>query len=195
MPTLGSNFLGQWIAMEAAVARGEDSESEPDEPFEPVEPPAGGRRSRHSEALALAAIADAMGTSVDELDVEVHGLDEAIDVIRYDLDDPKTALQALDAALERQRHERAAPGESDLAYRVREGNWREQHNMPRKRKSVPPSRTPEARRLRHLQGLVDAGKFPDLATADAMTPRKGANRRRPPESASESPNAHRPQLR
>lgn len=52
---------------------------------------------------------------------------------------PTPAVVALDATEPASR-----------AYVVREGDWRERKGLPRKRKSVPPSRTPEGRRASHI---------------------------------------------
>jgi hypothetical protein len=113
----------------------------------------GPRRSSRSLDAARAAVADAMG--VDESELDDLGLDDLHDIITYDLAEPHSALDALDRALANplRAEDRvvAAPGDSDRAYVVREGNWRERNGMPRKRTSVPPSRTPEARRERNIR--------------------------------------------
>jgi hypothetical protein len=148
-------------ALEAVAARGYTDldmvESvAPDEEPENVSP-AGGRRSLRTIAAARAAIADALGIDVTELD-ESLDIDELTDILIHDLTDPQAAFDALDRALDEPRRAgepKATPGESDGAYRVREGNWRVRTGLPRKRKSVPPSRMPEARRARHIAKKAD----------------------------------------
>jgi hypothetical protein len=162
-----SNFIAQWALQEAEAARG-DAEPVPEEPgiFNASDdpdytPPAGGRRSPRSEAAALAAVADALGVDVTELDdVNVQGLD---DIIQNDLNDPLSTYNAIAEAQAR---------DGGSTWRAEEQAFRLLKGITGKRKSVPPSRTPEARRTRHLQTLVDAGRYPDLATAERMTPRR-----------------------
>jgi hypothetical protein len=133
---------------------------------------AGDNRAKRTPAAVLSAIADATGQNVADLDENI-GLDDAMAVIDHDLADPQAALAALDRALAypEQDHSKAAPGESDGTYKAREGNWRERHNMPRRRKSVPPSRTPEARRARTVAAAAERlGISP--AEAERLTQRR-----------------------
>jgi hypothetical protein len=173
--------MRSWFVQDAITARGytvfageDDPEPEPDiynASDDPAyEPPAGSRRSPRSEAAALNAIADAMGVGVadlTDLDVSVQGLDE---VIQYDLSDPAGTYRAIAEAQAR---------DGGTTWRAEVGAFMAEKGLTRRRSTghLPPSRTPEARRKRHLKTLVDAGKYPDLATAEAMTQRRGGNRR------------------
>jgi len=187
------------FAADAVAARGylhfadeADPEPEPDYYNASADPnyvPPGSRRSPRSQATAMAAIADAMGVDVEELDGIT--LDDMDGVFSELTDHPQDAFAALDEALSRRDFEKANPGQSDGAYKVRAGNWRERNGLPRTPKHLPPSRTPEARRRRHLQTLVDAGTYPDLATAERLVARKGGNKR-PTAARPESP--HEPNL-
>jgi hypothetical protein len=187
-PWATSDWNDPWQApwtLDALRTRGYDTYGVFDEPdtgypsaSEDEPEPVVRRRSAHSLERAMGAIADAMGVDVADLDDDID-LDTALLIIDNDLDDPQSARDALDSALERRRDEKARPGQSDGAYIVKEGNWRQRMTngrLPRIRKHLPPSRTPEARRRRHLQGLVDAGKYRDLATAERMTQRRGGNK-------------------
>jgi hypothetical protein len=83
-------------------------------------------------------------------------LDDAMATIDHDLTDPRSADGTRSSARCSKAPAvtttpKAQPGESTQAYKVREGNWRERHGMPRKRKSVPPSRT---RRLAACSGRL-----------------------------------------
>ena len=116
---------------------------------------AGSVRSKRTRDTVRAAMADAMGVDVGDIDdADLNDLD---DIITNDLTDPQSALAALDAALadpRGQERDKAAPGESDGRYRVRTGNWAEAHGMPRRRKSprsTSPSQQPEARRRARMQ--------------------------------------------
>lgn len=132
------------------------------------QPPPGSRRPPRSNESALTAIADAMGTSVDELGDDVHfDEDLAFDILNNELADPQAAFDAI------------AGSDAGPTWRAKEGSFMAEKGLTNRRSPghVRPSRTPEARRKRHLQGLVDAGKYPDLATAEAMTQRRGGNKR------------------
>jgi hypothetical protein len=169
-------------AQEAVAARGysdfEPAQPEPDEDGEPVEPtrtlPAGGNRSPRTVDLVRSVIADAQGIDLADLDEDID-VPTAYDIMANDLTeaDARAALDALDRALAdpRMREARAPRGESDGAYVAREGNWRERHNLPRRRKSVPPSRTPEARRVAHIAKKA-ARLGISVVEAERVTPRR-----------------------
>ena len=135
---------------------------------------AGTRRSKRSRDTVAAAIADAMGEDYDLSDLDLDNLDDVIDAITYDAAEPEAALAALDDVLRAQqpRVERAAPGESSRAYVVAEQSWREEKGLSRKRHTVPPSQTPDARRRRRLRKLVEAGRFASIEQAERMVPRR-----------------------
>ena len=169
-----SMFVNDAITARGYLIRAGEDDPEPEPTFfnatdDPeYVPPAGGKRSPRSEAAAMAAIADAMGVAVADLDdVSVHGLD---DVIQNDLNDPLGTYHAIAEAQAR---------DGGTTWRAEEGAFMAVKGLKNRRSPghVRPSRTPEARRQRHLQGLVDAGKYPDLATAEAMTQRRGGNKR------------------
>jgi hypothetical protein len=117
----------------------------------------------------MTAIADAMGVAVDDLDDEVGFLVDPMDVIRHDLADPVNALHAIADAVARS----GAP-----TWRADQGAFAEERGFTNKRREghVRPSRTPQARRARHLAKQVELGRYPDIETAERMTMRKGANR-------------------
>ena len=176
--------LRDMFVRDAIAARGYRVYAGEDDPEPEAEPSgdearAGVSRSPRSHASAMAAIADATGQDLDELD-ELDFV-TARDIIDQDLSDPAAVFDAIAEADDRA----GAP-----TYRAREAAFGADKGMSNRRRAghVRPSRTPEARRQRHLQGLVDAGKYPDLATADAMTQRRGGNKRLG-RSASESPSA------
>jgi hypothetical protein len=178
MPSYGwrGNAVAEWGFLEAQATR---PDLQPDAPVlagtgedEPSQAIPGRRRSGATAARVRLAIADAMGVDVDDVPTDGTDMDEVADVINHDLTDPQAAWAALDVALSAGRYERPATeeevrqaertieridrfvakaGESDGAYRVREGNWREQHGVPRKRKHQPPNRSPERRRLERIR--------------------------------------------
>lgn len=194
MPEQSSRYGEDWRhatnnpwAQEAIAARGysdfdavavTDDEGEPAEPS----PRAGSNRSKRTVAAVRAAIADAMGIGVADLDDEGISLDGLTDIIHNDLTDPQAALDALDDALAYPTAPdapQAAKGESEGGYVVREGNWRERHNMPRHRKTTPPSRTTVGRRASHIAAKAERLGI-SIAEAEAMTPRrKSAGKKRP----------------
>lgn len=158
------------------IYAGEDDVPPEPEP-EPPEPRV--RVSRTSEA-ARSVIADAMGVGPDELaDLDIEDMTAVLD---NDLSDPEAAMDALDAALDGRRRSpedaKAGPGQSDGAYKVREGNWRERIGLPRKRKTVPPSRTREGRRAAHIRAKAERLGI-SYADAERLTQRRQAARRRP----------------
>lgn len=65
---------------------------------------------------------------------------------------------------------RVKAGESDGAWRVRDGNWREQNGLPRKKKKPSPNRSPERRRLERMRAKARQLGI-SVEEADAMTPR------------------------
>ena len=171
-------FVNDAIAARGYVVFAGEDEPEPEPQYfnasdDPAyEPPAGGRRSPRSQQAAMAAIADAMGVAVTDLDD--MGIDEAMTVIDHDLADPLAAMDAVERVLADGRRDqpKAGPGESSGAYTVREGNWRERNGMPRRRNPdrVRPSRTPEARRARYI--AAKAAKLGvSVAEAEAGTRR------------------------
>lgn len=133
-------------------------------------------RRRVSADAIRGVIADAMGVDVADLDEDMT-FDALTDVITHDLADPQAALDALDRTLAHPEEPKAAPGQSDLAYVVREGNWRERTGLPRRRTSSPPSRTPEARRARHIANKAERLGI-SVADAERMTRRRQTQSRR-----------------
>jgi hypothetical protein len=177
-------------AQEAIAARGysdfDPAQPEPDEAApEPVELVAGANRSpRRTAAVTLAVLADA---GMDVADIDDLSIDGLTDTMREDLteDEAENALAALDRALAGYRELKApvAPhGESDGAYKVREGNWRErigQGRLPRRRTHLPPSQMPDVRRLKRLQKRVDAGEFSSIQEAQSSIQRRQMRPRKP----------------
>jgi hypothetical protein len=121
-----------------------------------------------------------MGVDADEL--ADLGIDDLTEIVSNDLTEPEAAMDAIEAAIEAGRIVRvelkAGPGESDGAYVLHEGNWRERHGLSRKRKSVPPSRTPEARRARHIAARASRLGI-SIADAERVTRRRLSARRKP----------------
>jgi hypothetical protein len=142
-------------------------------------------RPRHRTMAAVrAAVADATGVDASEL--RRLTVDDLTATITHDLDDPAAVLDAIDAALDDPSDEpKAAPGESDGAYRVREGNWRQRHNMPRKRSKVPPSHTREGRRARHIARKA-AEWGVSIADAELRIPRRQSPKRKRPRALNDS---------
>ncbi len=176
MPSLGSNFIARWVAIEAAERRGEEAGPGADAESEVEESIPGQRRSRRTADKVRAAIAEAMGVELDEApDIDYGDMDAVGDVIANDLTEPRSAWQALDVALNAARYdersatdeevrqaertverieqtvERAARGESDRRYVLRAQAWREEHGLPRKRRHKAPSQQPEGRRAAYIR--------------------------------------------
>jgi hypothetical protein len=166
-PTPGQSFLDQWVTEHGESERrrvyGDPEPPELDAvAAEEPEPYDREAFSPRRWAARNAAISDAMGERFEaEPAYNAPGDEQSpympMDATPAPVGPPDPAPESRD---------------SSRAYVVREGNWRERIGLPRKRKSVPPSRTPEARRLRHLQSLVDAGKFPDLTAAKYGAPQR-----------------------
>jgi hypothetical protein len=145
-------------AVEAIRARGRDDygmgiveesdEPEPD-PFthsEELERELGDRSlSPETQAARLEAIRDSLGDP--EWTPDVVGTPQPPQP-------DERAYAAMDAPSGRSA-DPEPPSEGSRAYVVREGDWRERKGLPRKRKSVPPSRTREGRRAAHIRAKAE----------------------------------------
>ncbi len=124
---------------------------------EPEQAPAPQRRSREKVEQARAAIRSATG-----LDVDLGERDAPTLYV------PREPAQPAHAP-EIQPEPPAEPEGGSRAYVVREGNWRERLGLPRNRTTVPPSRTPEARRQRNISQKAERLGI-SHADAERMTP-------------------------
>lgn len=176
----GTSDPRSWFVQDAIAARGyrvyegeDDPEPEPEvfnASADPDHQPAGGRRSPHSDAAAMTAIADAMGMDVAELDD--ISFSDAFDFLSNETSDPQAAF---DAIADQQARDGSPTWRADAeAFAASKG-------MTNKRSAghVRPSRTPEARRQRHIRTKAERLGV-TYAEAERLTPRRMAGARQGP---------------
>lgn len=167
------------FAQEAIAARGYtdwDLAPEPEPEIVPAERPYPVGLTAAQVATRNAAVQDAMG-------------DEPFDAARLDAEqdheyaerlqqraEPSEARRRTEAAFAYADAMVAAPEASSRGYVVRDGDWRERIGLPRKRKTMPSSRTPEGRRKAHIRDKAERLGI-SFAEADRMTQHRQPKRK------------------
>jgi hypothetical protein len=143
-----------------------------EEPYVETKP----RRAGRAEGAARVAIADAMGLDIDDEELDDITLSDLPELV----ENPQEVWDALDSVLGPPRAPeapKARPGESDGVYKVRIGNWRERHGLPRLLKHPPPCQVGRAGQVpRHCHGRAD-GRQEEAPQAGRYETRIGGQRR------------------
>ncbi len=164
-PAPSHNFVAEWQLQTAMAGRERmdglvreyNALDEPtDYPPEPEQAPPPTRRTRAKVEQAMAAIRAATGISV-ELDAPYEAAEEPVQAAQAPAGPTPPPVE---------------PEGGSRAYVVREQSWRTRLGLPARRTSIPPSRTPEVRRQRHISQKAERLGI-SHADAERATPARG----------------------
>jgi hypothetical protein len=174
LPDYTGNWLSRWMAAETEARRGGDPaqnsgsgfdfHNASDEDFAL----AGTRRSKSRTPERIEAVLrDVFGDDYDE-SMDLTDMDVVADVINEDTTSPADVWAALDRAITYAEDREPAP-----TFRAQEAAFMADKGLTRRRNPdhVRPSRTPEARRARHIRAKAERLAI-SVTEAERTTPRR-----------------------